>query len=288
MMPVVYGVDDRYVAPLCVAIGSLARSCRADLERIRVVVIHEGVTREALIAIAAAARATSVRVQTLKTDAPDGVPVSRWPSSATIRLRIATVLADEPMALYLDSDVLVLSDLRPLLTTNLGSAYLGAVIDPLSPTVGGDMLPGWRQLGMSAASPYFNSGVMLLNLQRWRADKLGDRCIGLLAQHPEYFSHPDQDVLNYLARESWVRLDSAWNAYAASALDTIGWLSGDNGGLPRSRLLEDEEGARILHFAGPLKPWLPGFPDGPALERYRACQRMVAGALGQLQVVTRR
>jgi UDP-D-galactose:(glucosyl)LPS alpha-1,3-D-galactosyltransferase len=142
------------------------------------------------------------------------------------------------------------------------------------------MLPGRKELGMPEGSPYFNSGVMLMNLERWRADRLGERCLDLLAQYPHYFSHPDQDVLNYLARDAWLPLDPAWNVYAASVLDTIGRLEFGDGGRRRARLLDDESGARILHYAGPLKPWQAGFPPGGALDRYRAVENAVLPASG--------
>jgi hypothetical protein len=44
------------------------------------------------------------------------------------------------------------------------------------------------------------------------------------------------------------------------------------GSLPLDDALALEERARILHFAGPFKPWFEGFPECQARARYRTFQ----------------
>jgi len=267
--PVVFGIDDCFAEPLCVAFKSLAR-CSADcLGEIRVVVLFSELSFSAQNAVQAAAGTLGISLRMVRVPPIPPYAATRWPPSTYLRLGIAEYLPDEPAALYLDADILVLASLRPLLSTHLESSCLGAVRDPLSPTVAeGGVLPGWKELGLAANTPYFNAGVLLMNLDAWRSHQIAESSRTLLQKHPEYVSHPDQDALNVVTRDLWTPMDSSWNAFAASALAEIGWLDFDDDGSRRRELLGEERRARLLHFAGP-KPWQPGFPVCAALDLYR-------------------
>jgi lipopolysaccharide biosynthesis glycosyltransferase len=192
-----------------------------------------------------------------------------WPPATYLRLEVPFVLPDESVALYIDADVLILADLVPLLTTDLQSNFVGAVRDSLSPTVGQAMMADWSELGVDDDREYFNAGVMLMNLEAWREHDISKRCHACLLDYPNYFSHPDQDAINYVLRDSWLRLDRRWNVFPASALLRIGWLAFEDDGTRQRELLNDEQRAMILHYAGP-KPWLRGFPDSHALRLYES------------------
>lgn len=272
--PIVFAIDDRYARPLCAAIRSLAAFSSQFLEQLRVYLLYEELSAHSLRMVRTAATATSLSLHTVRAKGrmPNYGP-SRWPSAAYLRLAVPALLPEESVALYLDADVLILADLRPLLTMNLHSACVGAARDPLSPTVGQGMLSGWKELGFAEESGYFNSGVLLINLDAWRTHDIGTRCHEFLLTYPQHISHPDQDALNYVLRDSWVRLNCLWNVFAASALVKIRWLDYGDGGVRQRELLDQERRARILHFAGP-KPWLPGFPSSFALDVYRSFEHV--------------
>jgi lipopolysaccharide biosynthesis glycosyltransferase len=271
--PIVFAIDESYVRPLCVALTSLAASCAPVLGQLRVVLVYEELSAYALQTVQRTAKSLRLLLRAIQLPErmPDYAP-SRWSSATYLRLSIPSLLSDEKFALYLDTDVLILGDLTPLLTTDLQTACVGAVRDSLSPTVGQSVLPGWKELGMREGSEYFNAGVMLINLEAWREQQVAARCRDLLLAYPQYITHPDQDALNYVLRDSWVRLDSLWNVFAASALEKIGWLDFSDDGSRARRLHDDEGRARILHYAGP-KPWEPGYPESYALDIYQSFER---------------
>ena len=125
-------------------------------------------------------------------------------------------------ALYLDCDVLVLGDIAELWSVSLGDNLAGVVWDP-----------GYRHFGIAAqlekrakknglsfcgAGPYFNTGVLLIDLSAWRsADIAGEieRNFGSTHQDSILF---DQDELNILLQGRVLPLTPAWNLIEPIAL----------------------------------------------------------------------
>jgi lipopolysaccharide biosynthesis glycosyltransferase len=86
---------------------------------------------------------------------------------------------------------------------------------------------------------------------------------------PEHILMFDQDALNWVVDDHWLRLPRCWNALPMSAmLQMFGTPPFAREMLPVDTLLEDERAARIVHYAGPRKPWKPGYAPGAARERY--------------------
>ncbi|MEV4413037.1 glycosyltransferase family 8 protein [Catellatospora sp. NPDC049609] len=163
--------------------------------------------------------------------------------------------------LYLDVDVQVCGDLSPLWQVALGEAPLAAVRDAFTATFathGG--VPGAGP-EHDPAAPYFNSGVLLMNLPVWRRERITARCLAYLAAHAGRLRFPDQDALNLVAYGQWLRLPHRWNNMRSFALEE----SADTG-----------HDTRIMHFAGPRKPWTEGFRPGFRYERHQALAARVA------------
>lgn len=269
--PIVCAIDSSYVMPLLTAMNSLARS-KADGAVVRFIVLHATLTVEEQRTIISAEH-EGLAVEILQV--PPAVatwPVSDWASPAVyLRLSIADALPEFRRALYVDVDVLVLGDLSDLLTTGLRGAPLAAVRDSLNPVLEfGIGLPGWRQLAIPGNRDYFNSGVMLLDLDVCRRIGLFERARWFLAHHPDSVRFWDQDALNWAADDAWRRLDRHWNTFAVTPLisrkDFVHYAEHV---IPLAELVKAEPDAAILHFAGPDKPWQPGYPPGPIRDLYR-------------------
>jgi lipopolysaccharide biosynthesis glycosyltransferase len=166
--------------------------------------------------------------------------------------------------LYLDSDVLVHGGLGPLWELPLGDAPVAAVRDGMIRSMayeGG--IPGAGP-GVPSTAPYFNSGVLLMNLPVWRRLDVTGQCLEYLVAQRDRLRFPDQDALNLVCFDRWVRLRSIWN-------DTVlWWLKGDDHETVRREV-------RISHFAGPNKPWQRRFPSAGYRERYLELAARVPG-----------
>jgi lipopolysaccharide biosynthesis glycosyltransferase len=141
--------------------------------------------------------------------------------------------------LYLDTDLLVFEDLAPLWTTDLEGTVLAAVPDFYYHTkfvlAGLDpRLNRARYAGLPRVEEYFNAGVLLIDLDRWREEGISEKAL-------DYFTdrstspNMDQDALNYILANRWKKLDLRWNV--------------------QDHIHRSVERAGIVHFVTRLKPW---------------------------------
>ena len=139
--------------------------------------------------------------------------------------------------LYLDADILVTTDLFSIYNQDLGDQTIGVV----APHLIQDMHESAFYAGLSIEmdKPYFNSGVMLVDVLAWKKSRVTERCLDLCEKYPEQMISADQSVLNAVMYGGFHELNSKYNYYcpAEEAVNSI------------------EDG--ILHFIGSPKPWDP-------------------------------
>jgi lipopolysaccharide biosynthesis glycosyltransferase len=172
--------------------------------------------------------------------------------AAWYRLIISEVLPQSfKKAIYLDCDLVVNADLGKLWDIDIEDNYLLAVarLESFGDQTVPCFLKNWRELGFSENDKYFNSGVLVFNLEKWRYDHMSSRCFDYVRQNQEYIRWGDQDVLNAIVAGHWGELDPKWNCMN-----------------PPSMSKEEIDNSFILHFcSGGLKPW-------HVIESYPACE----------------
>jgi lipopolysaccharide biosynthesis glycosyltransferase len=160
------------------------------------------------------------------------------------RFLIPTIFPDTvSRVLYLDADILVLDDLGSLWETDLEGAVLGAVLDGLDLQIkqGKANLDGFEK--MPCVRDYFNGGVILIDLQQWRKERISEKALEYLSRHPQS-PYSDQDALNAVCDGLWKKLDPRWNFHDHHYKKKIADLGPD-------------EIPGIVHFVTCLKPWKP-------------------------------
>lgn len=121
---------------------------------------------------------------------------------AFYRISIPDLLQQIKKALYLDSDMIIKGDLSALWEMGQLKHYcLGAVEDPVD-FAGVTLPPGYK---------YFNSGVLLMNLEQWRKKKISSRVLQFIKDNPSKIMWWDQDALNAILYDQWFPLDYKWN-----------------------------------------------------------------------------
>jgi len=109
---------------------------------------------------------------------------------------------------YMDIDVVVLKSLREFWDLPLEGKFCAAVPDRYMR----ESHP--REIGLANDGRYFNSGVLLINLKKWRDEDAVERFFEIFAEKKETLCFPDQDALNLLAdRWSYVVASGAWNCH---------------------------------------------------------------------------
>ncbi|KAF8530790.1 nucleotide-diphospho-sugar transferase [Gautieria morchelliformis] len=178
---------------------------------------------------------------------PEGSRGEKEPTWAKVDILLAPCALPVERVLFLDADLLVRSDLTELWQTDLGGNSLGAARDIGHP-LGHGGLPEEER-----GRPYFNAGVLLLDLARVREHL---PALKRMTQERKDTRYKDQDMLNafFAAGErNWHELDIKWNAsglgtYAAcssSDRDAV-WANGE-----LDRL---HSNPAIVHFTGPVHP----------------------------------
>ncbi|NQJ21706.1 glycosyltransferase family 8 protein [Streptococcus suis] len=102
---------------------------------------------------------------------------------------------EEGRALYLDSDIIVRGDISYLFNLDLADYPLAAVHN-LAPQ-------GFYEEG-------FNSGVLLINCQKWRAEQTAPKLLELTREH-HLTAYGDQGILNMHFQDAWLPLPKEYN-----------------------------------------------------------------------------
>jgi lipopolysaccharide biosynthesis glycosyltransferase len=192
--------------------GVMLRSCHinGNIPHVEFLVLGDGLSQKDKhnIEVAAARAVTFIdmtdemigKVRRLRT-------TSYWSRATYGRLILPELLDPRYERLvYLDADTIVKQDISHLFEMPLTDALMAAV--PIKQT---DFLAKRNEmLKRDRDTPYFNAGVLAVNLKRWNEEGLTQKAFELLATHQ--FEFLDQDVLNVLATDRLAALDWRWNA----------------------------------------------------------------------------
>lgn len=265
---IVVATDEGFALPTAVALRSLLLSARAPY---RITVIHDALSHGVKERIS---RSLPMEGQAVHwVDAKDFVVEASRATHLTpatyFRLFVADALPpDATRAVYLDVDTLVRRDLGYLWEVDLRGNLLGAVRSihyPWVATYGA--VNDWRTLGLAPATPFFNAGVLALDLERWRAEEISGRALEYL-RSPSLGSGADQEALNVVVRGRWLHLPPSFNQQTP--------LLSDGHGAHLVHTEEEIEEARkdptIVHFQTRPKPWHRG-SDHPWRGEWASCAR---------------
>jgi lipopolysaccharide biosynthesis glycosyltransferase len=277
-MHVALTADKRFDLGLVVTVHTLLERTQGPLT-LTVVTGEDGLKEEAQAFVERRCREAGANLTILPV--PRGFGASFQPpwehhSPAIVyRLMLPELLPDCDRVLYLDCDMVIADDLRPLWEWDLRGHSVGAVRDYWFPTmeeaeVG---VAARRELGFRGSTPYFNGGVLLMDLATWRRERIGQRTCDLLWANVGMLDMPDQDALNLVVYGEFAELDPRWNVQIA-AMRTLHSLPH-----PFQRKLEAMPELRrrpgIVHYTGPHKPWNP--PGGLRnLERLRYSRALMS------------
>ena len=141
---------------------------------------------------------------------------SSFPLTVFLRIFAPYIIdQDAERMIYIDVDTIVQDDISTLWNMPLGNYTIGAVQD-YSGTIDCKWagIPNYKQLGLAGNSKYFNSGVLLINPKKWRAEKITDKVIEVLVKYKEFVVMPDQYGLNVVFANNWLEINPKWNWFA--------------------------------------------------------------------------
>lgn len=239
---IVFGTDKNYVFPMGLAMTSI-------LQHNRDVVFHvfiddcpppedEIPLKETIERYGAVCRLYLVDTSFFRTFPTKPM----WSMAMYFRFCIAIFSGHLQRVLYLDGDTFCRGSLQEWFSCDLGDKAVGVVEQPfLSIHVREQNERRMQAIGFPVAQ-YFNSGVLLIDVNQWNALSISEKAFTLLHEHPEHWQGaPDQDLLNVLLQDRVLWLDPRYNTM-----------------LPA--IQQVEKNAVIVHYAGE-KPWWAWYID---------------------------
>ena len=237
------GVNARYLLPLRVLLSSLTRHLPPRQPAV-LYLLHTGLPPAAIEECNRILETRSIQLTSAQLAA--AVRSSRFPVEASFPLLLPDLLPPHiERILFLDADLLVRADISPLWHTPLPTQTVAAAVDQAVLTCGSPRgVKNCQARNIPADAPYFNAGVLLIDLARLRQRNVSALARQYLAETGPDADFLHQEALNAVLAADWLRLDQRWNSLPGA-------------GIPD---------ARIVHFAGRLKPWRTraGGPHGAA------------------------
>lgn len=238
--------DENFVIPSLVCITSIFEN-NID-EECHVYILTEGLSKTAYLKFEELATiySQSIIVKTINSNQFKGlIEYGRFPLSMYFRFLLPQELDKCDTVLYLDCDVIVRHPLKQVYQTDLNGYACAVVADQNSDDV-------LLQNRVKISSQYFNSGVMLINLNYWRIHKIANILIQYIKEHPHKCVFPDQDALNIVLENKVVYLDYTYN------LQELWLTERDNVKFHFSKWPELDKACIdpvIVHYCVINKPW---------------------------------
>jgi len=254
---IVMTVDDVYSIPFLVAVQSILDT--HDIDDFSIYVL----SRQTAFAAARTQRfleQRQVKYQIVEAAMLD-IVIARSPyvysasasSAHFMRLFVGDVFPQLQKVIYLDCDIMVRKPLHGLWAQNLDEAIVGAVQCPAF------MAAEEADFRAAYGGKYFNSGVLLIDLERWRRDKITERVIAWSAVFAKaeafnmqgfWRAFQDQSPMNKVLASRWKSLSPTWNFTWVTKIE---YAPGYNLRLEELEAIEADPA--IYHFFGPMKPW---------------------------------
>lgn len=247
MKNIIFAADDNYAEPCIVAIISLLYNNNPN--DCAIYILTQGFNeRNKMMFEHLNKRFPDTSINVILVDKGKlmhAITTDRFPLANFFRLIIPDIF-DFEKALYLDCDIIVNGNIDTLWNINLGENACGMVEDQACEDI-------TLHNRIMTYSPYYNAGVLLINVKKWRDDNIGNRITQFMKDHPERCLYPDQDAINACLTDDIVSLPYKYNVQERWYEPQQCWLMHRN---KWEAIEEAKKSPIILHFTAPRKPWM--------------------------------
>ena len=242
---VIASSDDNYAPHLAVVFASLLSNC-PEPAKVSLFCIDGGISvanRRKLEHEVMRFGGAPLEFIEFDSDRFDSLPTCKHITSAAYYRVAIPELFDSAVEkiIYLDCDVVVRGDIFELWNTDIKDFHIAAVENLSGHT--------YKKLGVPQHE-YFNSGVMLINLTRWRQDDIAQKVFEFKQQHPDRICTNDQCALNGVMHKTWKPLPLKWNHQTG-----LYRPSAQTSRFPEAEVREAIINPAIIHYIGWDKPW---------------------------------
>ncbi|WP_241617430.1 glycosyltransferase [Rosenbergiella epipactidis] len=241
---IAYGADDKFIFGAGVSIESVIINNKH--KKLRFHIFTDDISRDnaAKLARICDKHKTAINIYNVDSGFIKTLPSNKaWNHAIYFRLMIADYFQSKvEKVLYLDSDVFCSGDIGYLIDLDISGYTVAAVNDPSTKhIIKTDELfcTNFAQVG------YFNSGVMLININEWGKQSITEKSMNILINDSKMnaLTYYDQDAINVATNGNVLFIDNIFN-----------YIIDLNYKYKCTENLAHKK-ASLFHFVGLTKPW---------------------------------
>lgn len=253
-IPVVFATDENYIFYTVVAIASMAENAGKDTFYRIYILVSGKLEKGHHLFSDVQEKYSNIKISLLPVGECHFRHVhinNTHVTKATFYRLLLGELLQVDKCLYLDSDIIVNTDLQELYEVELESEYIAGVRDLWLDLLGEKEKEQRRKRTViPSLDQYVNAGVLLFHLDKIRKDNMTEKfCAHMEKDYP----YEDQDIVNVCCYGHIRRLPAKWNLFTLfmGQLEQL-----ERKGIDRDTIGQMREKRGIIHYATPyIRPW---------------------------------
>ncbi|WP_026665065.1 glycosyltransferase family 8 protein [Butyrivibrio sp. FC2001] len=271
-MTIVYVSDDNYAHLLGISLTSLYENNK--LERtLNVFIIDDGISQNNKQKIVRTAARYDREIKFFDVDISLSLNnMGKWPKNIFYRLFFLSIFGNElkdDRILYLDCDTIVVDRVGELWDIDMKGKACAAVYECMGKR-------HKKNCCLKDELPYFNSGVLLIDVNKWKEQELEEKVQKILSLNSKTrMEYPDEGIINYLLIENIMPLNPRYNLTTIKCVFTFKELKMYR----KSKIMyaendyyEAKDRPCIIHYTSNFlvrRPWQEGmFYEHPLAQKY--------------------
>ena len=261
---VVYASDDKFAEILGVSLTSLYENNK-EMEQINIYVLDSGITASnkaklnSLSEKYGRAPIQWLEAKNISEELQMDVAIDRGSLSQYARLFVSSVLPSSfKRVLYLDCDIIITKSLEELWNLDMHGKTIAALKDAFSK---------WYRMNIDLKPNdiMFNSGVMLIDLDKWKDQKVEEKLMKFISDKKGKIQQGDQGALNAVLTNDTYCFDPRFNSvtifYDFNYKEMMKYRKPPKGFYTEEQIKEATENPVIIHFTTSFlsrRPWIEG------------------------------
>lgn len=215
---IVFSTDENYAKYCTIAITSI-KETQKEFDNVNIYILAENLSEKASKRLKKLSdnKFSINLIEFEKLDVTEiKIQEKSLPNPTYYKMLLANLLPDINKILYLDSDVIVRKSLKELWKTDISNYFLAAM-----PDINEKMVLEQSEITVHKAR-YFNAGIMLLNIKKWRENNLLERFKSFVKNPTAIAKYSDQCIINYSLKDDEILfLDNRWNFHSEGQVKNV-------------------------------------------------------------------
>ena len=256
MKNIAFITDENYVIPTKTAINSIVKNIIDTDIIVNIIAVDiSDTSKKSFYAL----QSCNIRIKVLSFSnqfADLGLSHLYVSKAALFKFQLPKIFPSLDTILYVDGDMILYPEFLNIFDYDISNYYAAVVPDMLAME-----MEGWaKQIGHEK---YFNSGMMYINLKKWRTDSISEKLIEYKkTDSNKHFM--DQNALNAILGNNVLWISPTYNYMSTCTVAAIGKMYGDGEGLrhiaqfyniPSDEMEMIIQNPAILHVTSQKKAW---------------------------------